>query len=348
MAQPGDMFTKQTTAQEVVDTFGDNIKGKYSASVLHLFPQNLTPLPVVVTGPSPGGIGYETARAIATKEPKLLVLAARSQSKLDQAKANIVKETPKANIETVILDLNSLASVREAAKEILAKGQLDVLINNAAVMMTPYGKTADGFETQFGTNYIAPWLLTNLLLPNLLKSAHPRVVFVSSMGHQFGDIRWDDMDYSKGNDYDKTNAYGQSKTATILNVKALADNFGSKGLTAVALHPGAIPTNLGRHLEDGDIKALSAFFNEDGTPNMSLGFWKSIPEGAATSVTAAFDPRWEKQNGVYLVNSQVAPLQKAGEEIPYGTENIVATWANDHKAAGRLWDLTNKLTNENF
>ncbi|KAL1410288.1 hypothetical protein Q8F55_004294 [Vanrija albida] len=332
MAQPGDKFTKSTTAQEVVDTFADNVKGKY----------------IVITGPSPGGIGYETARAIATKEPKLLVLAARSQAKLDQAKADILKETPNANVETVILDLDSLASVRKGAEEIAAKGQLDILINNAAVMMTPYGKTSDGFETQFGTNYIAPWLLTNLLLPNLLKSAHPRVVFVSSMGHQFGDIRWDDIDYSKGNDYDKTNAYGQSKTATILNVKALADKFGSKGLTAIALHPGAIPTNLGRHLEDDDIKALATFFNADGTPNMSLGFWKSIPEGAATTVTAAFDPRWEKQNGTYLVNSQVAPLQKAGEEIPYGTENILATWANDHKAAERLWDLTNKLTNENF
>ncbi|TXT10970.1 hypothetical protein VHUM_01721 [Vanrija humicola] len=331
MAATGDKFTKQTTAQEAVDTLADNIKGRY----------------IVVTGPSPGGIGYETARAIATKEPKLLVLAARSQAKLDQAKADILKETPNANVETVILDLDSLASVRQAAKEISAKGQLDVLINNAAVMMTPYGKTSDGFETQFGTNYIAPWLLTNLLLPNLLKSAHPRVVFVSSMGHQFGDIRWDDIDYSKG-DYDKTNSYGQSKTASILNAKYLAKKFGSQGLTAVALHPGAIPTNLGRHLEEGDIAALSSFFNEDGTPNMSLGFWKSIPEGATTTITAAFDPRWEKQNGAYLVNSQVAPLQKAGEEIPYGTENILALWADDDKSAERLWELTNKLTNENF
>ncbi|WOO82719.1 short-chain dehydrogenase TIC 32 [Vanrija pseudolonga] len=328
----GDKFTKDTTAQEVAETFGDRIKGRY----------------VVVTGTSPGGLGYETARAIATQGPKLLVLAARDQAKLDAAKADILKETPSANIATVILDLDSQAQVRKAAADIAALGDPDVLINNAAIMMNPYGKTSDGLESQFGTNYVGPWLLTALLLPSILKTPSPRVVVVSSAGHRSSDIRWDDLGFSEGKEYEKRAAYGQSKTGNILHALALSEKYGDKGLVAVSLHPGVIMTNLSRHLTQEDFSAFSAFWNEDGSPKP--GLFKSIPQGAATTVTAAFDPRWEKHNGVYLVDSQIAPdlPTTGGEDLLVGGMGYILPYAKDKKAALRLWDLTNKITGENF
>lgn len=158
-----------------------------------------------------------------------------ADNRLDQAREDILKETPGAKLKTVILDLNSLASVRKAAGEIAALGDVDVLINNAAVMMNPYSTTADGLESQFGTNYVAPWLLTNLLVPSLLKTPHPRVVFVSSIGHRASDIRWDDIGFSNGKAYNKIHAYGQSKTAAILNAVELAEKYGPK-LSAISLH----------------------------------------------------------------------------------------------------------------
>lgn len=140
------------------------------------------------------------------------------------------------DIRTVTLDLNSLDSVREAAKDIAALGNVDVLINNAAVMMCPYGTTKDGFETQFGSNAIGPWLLSNLLIPSLLKSPHPRIVCVASSGHQWSDIRWDDPGFDGGKAYDKLVAYGQSKTGNILTALGLADKYGKDGLVAISLH----------------------------------------------------------------------------------------------------------------
>lgn len=202
---------------------------------------------VVVTGASPGGLGFEVVRAIATKHPKLLVIAARDQEKsgrtncrtnlhrLDATRESILQETPTANIVCVVIDLGSLTSVRRAAAEISSLGNVDVLINIAAVMMCPYGTTEDGFETQFGVNYVGPWMLTNLLIPSLLATPFPRVVFVSSRGHSRSDIRYDDVGFSHGASYDRLGAYGQSKTANILNAVALADQYGDR-LIAISLH----------------------------------------------------------------------------------------------------------------
>ncbi|CAK9785535.1 NAD(P)-binding protein [Cutaneotrichosporon oleaginosum] len=325
-------YTRETTAQEVVDAFGDEIKGKN----------------VVVTGPSPGGIGAETARAIATKSPKLLILAGRDQKKLETTKADILKETPGANIALVTLDLNSLASVRQAAKDIAAAADhIDVLINNAAVMMCPYSTTADGLETQFGTNYVAPWLLTNLLIPSLLAAPAPRVVFVSSVGHRTSDIRWDDIGFSGGKTYHNVLAYGQSKTASILNAVALAEKYPK--ITAISLHPGAIQTNLGRHLTEEDMKGMvSRFFNEDGTPKANM-FFKSIPQGASTTLVAAFDPALKSLNGTYLADCQVAEKKETGDPMQSLEDAaFVAPYAVDKSAAERLWGVTEEMVNEKF
>jgi NAD(P)-dependent dehydrogenase (short-subunit alcohol dehydrogenase family) len=271
-----------------------------------------------------------------------------ANGRLEASKADILKETPGAALALVTLDLNSLASVRAAAKEIAAHGPIDVLINNAAVMMCPYSTTADGLETQLGTNYVAPWLLTNRLLPALLASASPRVVFVSSVGHRASDIRWDDMGFAGGKAYNNVLAYGQSKTAAILNAVALAARYPQ--LTAIALHPGAIQTNLGRHLTEEDMKGFAAsFFNEDGSPKDGVHF-KSIPAGASTTLVAAFDPAMKRQSGRYLADCQVATEKAAGAD-PF--ENLtavgtVAPYALDKAAAERLWKVTEEMAGETF
>ncbi|BEI93871.1 uncharacterized protein CcaverHIS019_0603300 [Cutaneotrichosporon cavernicola] len=326
-------YNRETTAQEVVDAFANEIKGKT----------------VVVTGPSPGGIGYETARAIATRAPKLLILAGRDMKKLEAAKADILKDTPSANLALVTLDLNSLASVRSGAKAIAAAApQLDVLINNAAIMMCPYGTTEDGFETQFGTNYMAPWLLNNLLIPNLLASPAPRVVLVSSVGHRVSDILWDDMGFSGGKTYNKFMSYGQSKTASVLNGVALAEKYPK--LTVISLHPGAIHTNLARHLTEEDMKGMvGQFFNEDGTPKPGV-FFKSIPQGASTTLVAAFDPALKTHSGTYLTDCQIAKVKPTGADphLNISESDFVAPYAVDKAAAERLWGVTEEMVGEKF
>lgn len=262
-----------------------------------------------------------------------------------------MKETPSAKIALATLDLNSLDSVRSAAKDIASHGPIDVLINNAAVMMCPYGTTADGFETQFGTNYIAPWLLTNLLIPSLEQSSDPRVVFVSSVGHRASDIRWDDIGFSDGKTYHKILSYGQSKTASILNAVALSNKHPK--ITAISLHPGGIQTNLGRHLTKEDMDGMmSMFFEEDGvTPKPGI-FWKSIPQGASTTLVAAFDPALKKRNGTYLADCQIATPKAIDNSKPEGAGLMEATsvcpYAIDPAAAERLWKATEEMVKEKF
>ncbi|GMK59908.1 hypothetical protein CspeluHIS016_0901250 [Cutaneotrichosporon spelunceum] len=324
-------FNRETTGQEVADAYGNEIKDRT----------------VVVTGPSPGGIGYETARAIATKSPKLLILAGRDMNKLEAAKADILKDTPSANLALVTLDLNSLASVRSGAKAIAeAAPKLDVLINNAAIMMCPYSTTEDGFETQFGTNYLAPWLLTNLLLPNLLATPSPRVVFVSSVGHRASDIRWDDLDFSGGKTYHNVLSYGQSKTASVLNAVALAEKYPK--LTAISLHPGGIMTNLMRHLTEDDMKGMvSRFMNEDGTPKAGV-FFKTIPQGASTTLVAAFDPALKEHSGAYLADCQIAQVKATTAESSLEEAQFVAPYAIDKSAADRLWGISEDMAGQKF
>src|SRR6516225_3354851 len=166
---------------------------------------------VLVTGASTG-LGLETARALATTGAHV-VLTARSEDKGIAAEATIRAGAADASLEHGILDLAYLASVRAFADWFLARhDRLDILINNAGVMFTPFERTADGFELQLATNHLGPFLLTVLLIPALRKGAPSRVVNLSSVAHEFSDVDWDDLNY-QSRPYDKFEAYGQSKTA---------------------------------------------------------------------------------------------------------------------------------------
>jgi NAD(P)-dependent dehydrogenase (short-subunit alcohol dehydrogenase family) len=200
----------------------------------------------VVTGAT-SGTGFEAARILAACRATV-VLACRNLPKAGEAARRIQALHPGARVEVQALDLASLASVRRAATEILARfDRLDLLLNNAGVMVPPHGKTEDGFETQLGTNHFGPFALTGLLLERLLATPGSRVVTMSSIAHRSGRIYADDMDFEGG--YRAWAAYGQSKLANLLFAQELQRRLAAAGATtcSVAAHPGWARTELQRH-----------------------------------------------------------------------------------------------------
>jgi NAD(P)-dependent dehydrogenase (short-subunit alcohol dehydrogenase family) len=204
---------------------------------------------VLTTGVTQGGIGATFVEEIAKHKPALLILAGRSKSKV-QATADKIAANPSSAdvpVRILILDLASQQQIREAAKEVLEypEDHVDVVVNSAGLMIGPFQTTKEGIELQFGSNHIGHFLFTNLIMSKILKSKNPRVVNVSSDGHRFGGIRFDDPSFQDGKVYDDWAGYGQSKTANILFSKALAEKLGAKGLRAYSLHPGvALGTSL--------------------------------------------------------------------------------------------------------
>ncbi|TFK91253.1 NAD(P)-binding protein, partial [Polyporus arcularius HHB13444] len=296
---------------------------------------------ILVTGVTPGGLGAHFAQVVAAHKPKLLILAGRSGPKVAETARELEAAHPGVATRTLELDLGSQAQVRKAAAEVLSWPEpIDVLVNNAGIMATPYGKTVDGIESQFGTNHIGHFLFTNLIIPKLLESKQgPRVVNVSSDGHRLSAIRWHDLDFQDGKVYNKWVAYGQSKTANILFSVELAQRLGSKGLKAFALHPGAIQTNIGRSADNDDFEALHTLDRAMGHRAGFEGFkWKNLTQGTSTYVVAAFDPKLHEHNGAYLQDCQV--FAPDGEDLkPY---------AIDKNSAARLWSLGEELVGQRF
>ena len=216
---------------------------------------------VLTTGVTQGGLGATFVEAIAIHQPKLLILAGRSPSKVQATVDKIKSDTASANVEVrmLALDLSSQEEIREAAKEVLAypESHIDVVVNSAGTMGGPYRTTADGIENQFGSNHVGHFLFTNLIMPKVLASKAPRIVNVSSDGHRFSGIRFDDWNFQEGKTYDQWEAYGQSKTANILFSYALAQKLGPKGLKAYSLHPGqTMGTSLAANFGKEDLASL--------------------------------------------------------------------------------------------
>jgi NAD(P)-dependent dehydrogenase (short-subunit alcohol dehydrogenase family) len=313
---------------------------------------DLTGKIALITGASTG-LGLETARTLAGAGARV-IMAARPGEKLDNALATLRSELPQAQLDAVALDLTDFASIRACAEAVARlTDKLDLLINNAGIMAVPFGRTPAGCELQFGTNHIGHFLLTNLLVPLLLKAGKARVVNLSSGGHKhcpvdFNDIHWQTREYSKWG------AYGQAKTANALFTVALQKRLGDKGVSVFAVHPGAIPTELGRHLTEEDILALmnSKALGGDksggkkkesgGTSRGKLQF-KTIPQGAATSVWAATSADLEGKGGIYLEDCSIA------EEVPVGVaEHGYFAWAVDPVAAETLWQVSEQIVGQSF
>ncbi len=284
----------------------------------------------VVTGASTG-LGLETARALASAGAEV-VLAGRDSSRIDAAAATILEREPNAQLEQGLLDLTSLESVRAFA-EWYANGhdRLHLLVNNAGVMYTPFEHTAEGFEMQFGTNHVGHFLLTCLLVPQLLADPPSRVINLSSGGHRGSDIVWDDVNFER-RDYDKFAAYGQSKTANILFSVELDRRLASRGVHAYAVHPGMIATELGRHMSRDDFAQMAE--RAKAAPSGGLPPRKTVEQGAATSVWAATAPELDGQGGTYLADAEVT--------------DEYAPWARDPESAKRLWALSEEMVGQTF
>jgi NAD(P)-dependent dehydrogenase (short-subunit alcohol dehydrogenase family) len=280
----------------------------------------------VVTG-GYSGIGLETTRALADAGAEVLV-PARRRERAEAAVAGI------DGVDVDELDLAELASVHGFADRFLAAGRnIDILINNAGIMATPETRVGPGWESQFATNHLGHYALVNRLWPALARGG-ARVVQVSSNGHQFSDIHWDDVQFEHG--YDKWQAYGQSKTANALFALQL-DTLGQpSGVRAFSVHPGGVLTELARYMSEQELADLDATFRDSPT-NTGL---KTPQQGAATQVWAATSPQLHGLGGVYCEDCDIA--EPAAPDTVQGSG--VKAWATDPQRAARLWQLSAELT----
>jgi NAD(P)-dependent dehydrogenase (short-subunit alcohol dehydrogenase family) len=291
---------------------------------------------VVVTGASTG-LGEETTRALAAHGANV-TMAVRDASRGEAAAARIRGSVPDAQLEIMQVDLASLASVRSFAEEYLAQhDRTDVLINNAGLMACPQGTTVDGFELQFGTNHLGHFLLGVLLAPSLVESAETggapsRLVSLSSRGHAFADVDLEDWSFEH-TPYDPFVAYGRAKTANALFALGFQQRYGDHGVLALSVHPGGIHTELGRHMTRETIASLLERIGPGG--NFA---WKTIPQGAATSVWAATSPDLRGHGGAYLEDCSVA---ETGDDESLNSG--VRPYAIDPVRADALWTLSERL-----
>ncbi len=296
---------------------------------------DLTGKHVLITGAS-AGLGVETARALAAHGASV-ILTVRDMAKGERATEVVRADAALgASVELREMDLASLASVRACADGPLGEGQpLNVLIANAGVMACPEGKTADGFETQFGTNHLGHFLFVNKLVPLLLKGAPSRIVCLSSSGHRLSDVSLDDPSFEKTR-YDPWTAYGRSKTANALFALALDKRLKNRGVRAASVHPGGIRTELGRHMTpEVTQQMMDRFKNQRGTFK-----FKTVPQGAATSIWAGVIADMDEINGRFCEDCHVAetthdPDAMAGVR-PYAQDpaNAEALWAKSEEWVG--------------
>ena len=295
----------------------------------------------VVTGSS-SGLGEESARGLAARGAHV-AMAARDPVKNAEAVERIRASVPDADLAVHELDLADLSSVARFAEQAAgAFDRVDVLINNAGVMCCPEGRTADGFETQFGTNHLGHFALTLRLLPLLRRAGSPRVVTLSSGGHRIADVDLDDPNFET-TPYDGWIAYGRSKSANAHFAAELARR-GGEPLLSFSVHPGAIVTRLGRHLTPELTEALMARARASASRRGSSSGggmrFKSVEAGAATQVWAATSPDVAAYNGGYFAD--------CGPAVPGPGEQDYEPWIDDAVTAGRLWDLSERLVGLSF
>ena len=310
-------FGEHTTAEQVVNAFKDRVNGKHFA----------------ITGGN-SGLGKESARVLA-KEGGIVYILCRDMAKGEAARKDILKETPQANITVMKLDLMSLQSIKEFSEEFIKSGNpLHVLLNNAGIMACPYAKTKDGFESQFGTNHIGHFYLTKLLLPVLESTgteADPaRVVALSSLANDWAPdqgIRFDDLNSEKK--YNPWVTYGMSKLANLLFAFDMHNRKQTNKVDFVSLHPGVISTNLARDVGCSAAFSFCGARRSKSNVNMGLFDRKSIPEGTATSMVCALDPKIEF--GKYYSDCQLCDQhhelafnKELAEKLTDVTEKVIA------------------------
>ncbi|KAJ4705995.1 Short-chain dehydrogenase TIC 32 chloroplastic [Melia azedarach] len=308
-----------------------------------------TGLTAIVTGAS-SGIGSETTRVLALRGVHV-IMGVRNKAAAGNVKDAIVKEIPRAKVDTMELDLSSLSSVRKFASDFNSQGRpLNILINNAGIMGTKFMLSEDNIELQFATNHLGHFLLTYLLLDTMKKTAHEcgkkgRIVNVSSAGHRMAyreGIRFDKINDKSG--YNGFRAYAQSKLANILHANELARRLKEDRaeITANSVHPGAIITNIIRYnnlfngvvcLSNNVIKGVQQVFPslKNVQQQQILGPLKNIQQGAATTCYVALHPDVEGKSGLYFSDNNIAKP---------------SSQALDTDLARKLWDFSMDLINK--
>ena len=323
-----------------------NTLGATSTTEEVLTGANLRGKRILVTGVS-AGLGVETARSLAAHSAHV-VGAARDLTKAKAANEQVRKDAAAngGSFELVELDLASLKSVRACADKLLAKGEpFDVVIANAGVMATPFGHTADGFETQFGTNHLGHFVLVNRIA-RLLR-AGGRLVNLSSSGHRYSNVDLQDPHFER-TPYEPFVAYGRSKTANILFAVAFDKRHRERGVRAAAVHPGGILTELGRHIDPSHIQGIMEQINQQLAAEGKGPFqWKTIPQGAATSVWAGVVAPADEIGGRYCENCHVGQIVPDHVTISAISEGVRG-YALDPKNAEALWKKSEELVGESF
>jgi len=322
------VFGATTTTEEVLS--GVNLQGKR----------------ILVTGVS-AGLGVETARSLAAHGAHV-VGAARDLTKAETATTQVRRDAAahRGSFELVELDLANLKSVRASADGLLAKGEpFDVVIANAGVMATPFGHTADGFETQFGTNHLGHFVFVNRIAP--LLRAGGRLINLSSSGHRFSNVDLVDPNFDH-TPYEPFVAYGRSKTANILFAVAFDRRHRGRGIRAAAVHPGGIQTELGRYLDPSRLETMVDQMNQqlaaEGKPPFQF---KTIPQGAATSVWAGMVAQADEIGGRYCENCHVGRVVSDDVTISAISEGVRG-YALDPTTAEALWKKSEEMVGESF
>lgn len=294
---------------------------------------DLTGKVIIVTGAN-SGLGFESAKEFARKGSRT-ILACRDMEKAQVALNQIQTEIPDADAEILLIDLASLASVNEFADRFSRSfDRLDVLVNNAGIMMAPYGTTEDGFERQFGINHLGHFALTGLLLDLLLKTPGSRVVTVSSMGHHLGSIDLDNLMYEQGRGFSPAGAYGRSKLANLLFTYELQRRYEAIGADAIAVaaHPGSANTNLSRYLYERWYLKHFRFAERLIAQSAAMG--------ALPTLRAATDPGVE--GGQYFGPSGF--LEQKGHPVVVPSNSA----SHDQAVAKQLWEVSEELAGVRF
>ncbi|KAI1464303.1 NAD(P)-binding protein [Daldinia caldariorum] len=316
-------FGFHTTSDELVKAFSDKVKGRT----------------FLITGTTAKGLGAQCAISLAREGPAHLILVSRNKAKVEPVLEEIASINPNVKITFVTCELTDFDSVRAAAEKINKDAsipKIDVVINNAGIMnVKEYTLDKQGIELTFSADHVGHFLLTNLIIDKVVAAAPgARIVNVTSRGYGVGPFRGDDYNFSGGKAYDGWSAYGQAKTSNILYSAELSRRLAGKGVKAYAPHPGAIATNLSKHLDRSDFEGIpEVVLRNTGKVWDSNYQMKTLGQGAAPLLAAALDPDFDDKPGSYIEDCQIVTPHE---------------YARDPEAARKLWEISEKLVGQKF